>query len=160
MTTDASLIDVALRGWKTNIDRAGKLFGSLSEKELQEEIAPGKNRRIYLWGHLTSINDALIPLLGFGERMHPELDSVFVSRPDRSAPDSISAADLKRYWEEINVHLSAEFAKLSPAQWAQKHASVSEEDFAREPHRNRFAILLGRTSHLAYHLGQANLAKE
>ncbi len=160
MTTDASLIDVALRGWKTNIDRAGKLFGSLSEKELQEEIAPGKNRRIYLWGHLTSVNDALIPLLGFGERMHPELDPVFVSKPDRSAPDSISATDLKRYWDEINVRLSTEFAKLSPAQWAQKHASVSEEDFSREPHRNRFAILLGRTSHLAYHLGQANLAKE
>jgi hypothetical protein len=160
MSTDASLIDVALRSWKMNIDRAGKLFGSLSEKELQEEIAPGKNRRIYLWGHLTSINDALIPLLGFGERLHPELDAVFVSKPDRSAPDSISATDLKRYWDEINALLSTEFAKLSPVQWAQKHASVSEEDFAREPHRNRFAILLGRTSHLAYHVGQANLAKE
>jgi len=160
MTTDASLIDVALRSWNTNIDRAGKIFGSLSEKELQEEIAPGKNRRFYIWGHLTSINDALIPLLGFGERLHPELDSVFVSKPDRSAPDSISATDLKRYWDEINARLSTEFEKLSPVQWAQKHASVSEEDFAREPHRNRFAILLGRTSHLAYHLGQANLAKE
>ena len=112
MTTDASLIHVALRGWKTNIDRAGKLFGSLSEKELQEEIAPGKNRRIYLWGHLTSINDALIPLLGFGERLHPELDSVFVSRPDRSAPDSISAADLKRYWEEINARPARELPGL------------------------------------------------
>lgn len=160
MNTDASLIDVALRSWETNIDRADKLFGSLSEKELQEEIAPGRNRRIYLWGHLTSINDALIPLLGFGEKLHPELESVFVSKPDRSAPDSISATVLKRYWDEINARLSTEFAKLSPAQWAQKHASVSEEDFAREPHRNRFAILLGRTSHLAYHLGQANLAKE
>ena len=160
MTTDASLIDAALRSWRTNIDRAGQLFGSLSEKELYEEIAPGKNRRIYLWGHLTSINDALIPLLGFGERLHPELDPVFVSKPDRSAPDSVSATDLKRYWDEISARLSTEFAKLSPAQWAQKHASVSEEDFAREPHRNRFAILLGRTSHLAYHLGQANLAKE
>jgi hypothetical protein len=160
MTTEASLIDVALRSWKTSIDRAGRLFGSLSEQELQEEVAPGRNRRIYLWGHLTAINDALIPLLGFGERMHPELDSVFVSKPDRSAPDSISATDLKRYWDEINGRLSTELAKLSPAQWAQKHASVSDEDFAREPHRNRFAILLGRTSHLAYHLGQANLAKE
>jgi hypothetical protein len=110
MTTEASLIDVALRTWKTNIDRAGRLFGSLSEQELQEEVAPGRNRRIYLWGHLTAINDALIPLLGFGERMHPELDSVFVSKPDRSAPDSISATDLKRYWEEINAQLSTEFA--------------------------------------------------
>jgi DinB superfamily len=160
MTTDVSLVDVALRGWKTSIDRADKLFGSFSEKELQEEIAPGRNRRIYLWGHLTAVNDALIPLLGFGGRLHPELDSVFVTKPDRSVPDSISAAQLKNYWDEINTRLSTEFAKLSPAEWTQKHASVSEEDFVREPHRNRFAILLGRTSHLAYHLGQANLAKE
>src|ERR1700757_3168010 len=142
MTADASLLDAALRGWKTSIDRADKLFASFSEKELQEEIAPGKNRRIYLWGHLTAVNDALIPLLGFGERLHPELDSVFVSTPDRAAPDSISAAQLKIYWNEINARLSAEFAKLSPAEWTQKHASVSEEDFVREPHRNRFAILL------------------
>ena len=99
MTTDASLIDVALRGWKTSIDRADKLFGSFSEKELQEEIAPGRNRRIYLWGHLTAVNDALIPLLGFGERLHPELDSVFVSKPDRSVPDSISAAQTEKLLE-------------------------------------------------------------
>jgi hypothetical protein len=159
MTTDASLLDVALRTWKTNIDRADKLFSSMSEKELLEEIAPGKNRRIYLWGHLTSINDALIPLLGFGDRLHPELDS-FVSKPDRATPDLTSAKQLKAAWNEINARLAAEFAKLSPAQWAQKHTSVSEEDFTREPHRNRFAILLGRTSHLAYHLGQANLGHE
>ncbi len=160
MDTDVSLIDVALRGWKTSIDRAGTLFGSFSEKELQEEIARGRNRRIYLWGHLTAVNDALIPLLGFGDRLHPELDSVFVSKPDRSVPDSISPAQLKGYWDEINARLSMEFAKLSPAEWALKHTSVSEEDFVREPQRNRFAILLGRTSHLAYHLGQANLGKE
>lgn len=29
-----------------------------------------------------------------------------------------------------------------------------------EPHRNRFTVLLSRTAHLAYHLGQAALAKE
>jgi hypothetical protein len=36
---------------------------------------------------------------------------------------------------------------------------VSEEDFEREPHRNRFTVLLGRTAHLAYHVGQATLAR-
>ena len=49
----------------------------LSEEQLLQEIAPGKNRLIYLWGHLTAVNDALIPLLGFGERLHPELDAMF-----------------------------------------------------------------------------------
>ena len=160
MTTEASLADSALRSWNTSIDRASKLFGSFSEQELQQEIAPGKNRRIYLWGHLTAVNDALIPLLGFGERLHPELEELFITNPDRSKPDSISAKQLKQAWDEINARLAQEFAKLSPAQWTQRHTSVSEEDFAKEPHRNRFTILLGRTSHLAYHLGQANLGKE
>jgi len=36
---------------------------------------------------------------------------------------------------------------------------VSEEDFAKEPHRNRFTMLLGRTAHLGFHLGQAVLAR-
>ena len=37
----------------------------------------------------------------------------------------------------------------------QRHAVVSEEDFARDPSRNRFAVLLSRTNHLSSHLGQA-----
>ena len=53
---------------------------------------------------------------------------------------------------------SGAFSKLE-SEWLQKHTSVSEEDFLREPHRNRFTILLGRTGHVAYHLGQAILAK-
>jgi hypothetical protein len=36
---------------------------------------------------------------------------------------------------------------------------VSEEDFAKEPHRNRFTLLLSRTGHLAFHLGQVVLVK-
>jgi hypothetical protein len=160
MTTENSLIDSALRTWKLNIDRADQLFGSLSEKELLQEIAPGKNRVIYLWGHLTAVNDALIPLLGFGERLHPELDSMFVSNPDGFVAETISGQKLKRSWNEINQRLWTGFSKLSAAEWLQKHASVSKEDFAREPYRNRFTVLLGRAAHLSYHLGQANLAKE
>jgi len=45
-------------------ERADKLFGALSPGELEHEVAPGKNRLIYLWGHLAAVNDALFPLLG------------------------------------------------------------------------------------------------
>jgi hypothetical protein len=158
MSTEALLIDSALRTWKQNIDRTDKLFSALSEEQLQQEIAPGKNRLIYLWGHLTAVNDALLPLLGVGPRLHPELDAVFVRNPDRSSPDVLSGKDLKRIWDEINQSLSTAFSKLMPAEWLQKHTAVSEEDFKREPHRNRFTILVGRTGHIAYHLGQAALA--
>jgi len=68
MTLETTLIDSALRNWRSNVDRAGNLFGNLPQEQLLQEVAPGKNRLIYLWGHLTAFNDALIPLLGFGRR--------------------------------------------------------------------------------------------
>ena len=158
MTTDASFVDSALRGWKSNIDRATKFFTALTEEQLLQEIAPGKNRLIYLWGHLAAVHDALHPLLGVGQRLHPELDSMFVSNPDRFLPETLSREELKRVWDEINESLWVAFSKLSASEWLQKHTAVSEEDFTREPHRNRFTILLGRAAHLSYHVGQAVLA--
>jgi hypothetical protein len=158
MSTETLLIDAALLIWKQNVDRADKFFSGLSEQQLSQEIAPGKNRLIYLWGHLTAVSDAMLPLLGLGPRLHPELDEIFVKNPDRTSKENASGEALKRYWDEINEALWTKFSKLSPAEWVQKHASVSDEDFAREPHRNRFTVLLGRTGHLAYHVGQAKLA--
>jgi len=64
---------------------------------------------------------------------------------------------LKTIWQETSQLLWTEFSKLSVVDWLQKHGAVSEEDFLREPHRNRFTVLLGRTGHIAYHLGQAKL---
>ena len=157
MTLETSLIDSALRNWRSNVDRVSKLFGSLSQEQLLQEVAPRKNRLIYLWGHLTAFNDALIPLLGFGPRIHPELDQMFVSNPDRTVTTILSGGELKIVWQETSQILWTGFSKLSVADWLQKHGAVSEVDFLREPHRNRFTVLLGRTSHIAYHLGQAKL---
>jgi DinB superfamily len=159
MTTENSLIDSALRGWKSNVERADKLFGALSPGELEQEVAPGKNRLIYLWGHLAAVHDALLPLLGIGERLHPELDDMFISHPDKSVQLTLSGQSLKAAWQEINQKLWGGFLKFSASDWAQRHTAASEEDFEREPHRNRFTVLLGRTVHLAYHVGQATLAR-
>lgn len=159
MTFETSLIDSALRNWRSNVDRVDKLFGDLSQEQLLQEVAPGKNRLIYLWGHLTAFNDALIPLLGFGPRIYPELDLMFVSNPDRTAPTILSGWELKTIWQETSQILWTGFSKLSVADWLQKHSAVSQEDFLREPHRNRFTVLLGRTAHIAYHLGQAKLSE-
>jgi hypothetical protein len=157
MTIEKSLIDSALRGWKSNVERAGKLFGALSPEQLEQEVAPGKNRVIHLWGHLAAVNDGLLPLLGIGERLHPEFDGMFISNPDKSVPLTVLGQSLKTAWQEINQKLWEGFSKFSASDWAQRHTAVSEEDFEREPHRNRFTVLLGRTAHLAYHVGQAAL---
>jgi DinB family protein len=159
MTTEKSLLDSALRAWKFNVERAEKLFGGLSPEQLEQEVAPGKNRLIYLWGHLAAVNDRLLPLLGIGERLHPEFDAMFISSPDKSVPLTVSAPSLKAAWQEINQKLWEGFSKFSDSDWAQRHTAVSVEEFEREPHRNRFGVLLGRTAHLTYHLGQAVLAR-
>lgn len=159
MSIEKSFVDSALRGWKSNLDRADELFGALSPELLEQEVAPGKNRLIYLWGHLAAVNDGLLPLLGIGARLHPEFDAMFLSNPDKSIQLSVSGQLLKAAWHEINQKLWEGFSKFSAADWVQRHTAVSEEDFKREPHRNRFTVLLGRTAHLAYHLGQATLAR-
>src|SRR6266576_3589469 len=100
MTLETSLIDSALRNWRSNVDRAGKFFGNLSQEQLLQEVAPGKNRVIYLWGHLTAFNDALIPLLGFGVRIHLEIDLTLVSNPDLNDPAIVLGGGLKNIEEE------------------------------------------------------------
>jgi len=160
MRSEALFVDAALRSWKSNVDRAGTFFGALSQEELQKEIAPGKNRLIYLWGHLAAVNDRMVAILGVGERLHPELDATFISNPDKTVDLTLSPEKLKHIWDEVNERLWAGISNLSPSEWVEKHTAVSDADFMREPHRNRFAVLLGRTTHLAYHLGQAVLAKQ
>ena len=158
MGNDPSCAALALKVWKTQIDRADKLFGAFSSEEVLREIAPGRNRVLYLWGHLTAIHDAMLPLLGLRERLHPDFDVAFVSNPDRSRADMPSHEQVRGAWTVVNAELSKGFEKMSPHDWIQRHSAVSKEDFAKDASRNRFAVLLNRTNHLSYHLGQAVLA--
>ncbi len=149
----------ALNSWKLVISRLDQNLAALTEEQLQKQIAPGKNRLFYLVGHLTAVHDRLFPMLGIGERLHPELDEPFFTKPDRALPDSIAASDLKKAWAEVNGKLTAAFEKFTTEDWLQKHAAVSDEDFAKDPTRNRLAVVASRTNHASFHLGQAVLAK-
>jgi hypothetical protein len=160
MTPEQLSVKVALKPWEQVVDRADKIFSNLTEEQLLKEVAPGKNRLIYIWGHLTAIHDAMFPILGFGPRLHPELDAIFVSNPDKATTQLPSARELKTYWDEVNGKLLSQFASLSADEWLQRHHAVSEEDFAKDPTRNRLAVLLGRTNHASYHLGQLVLTRE
>jgi hypothetical protein len=157
MGNEASCVALGLKAWKTQLERADKLFGSLSSDDVLREIAPGKNRLLYLWGHLTAIHDAMLPLLGIGERLYPEFDVAFVFNPDKSQTAIPSHEQVRQAWKTVNGELSKGLEKMSWPDWLQRHAAVSEEDFAKDASRNRFAILLSRTNHLSYHVGQAVL---
>ena len=84
MTSNRLSVQVAINSWRLVVERTNKIFSSLTQDELLKEVAPGRNRVIYLWGHLTAIHDAMFPILGLGERLHPELDAIFVSSPDKT----------------------------------------------------------------------------
>ena len=95
MNAEPQLIDSGLRAWKFNADRIETFFHALSEDQLQQEIAPGRNRLLYLWGHLAAVNDGLFPLLGLGPKLHPELDAMFLANPDRTVTSVLSRSELK-----------------------------------------------------------------
>ena len=159
MSNDERLAAGAIATWNAALERADKFFTGLDAAALAVQIAPERNRLIYLWGHLSAMHDRMIELLGVGERVHPELDAIFLSAPDRST-ELPSAEVIRAWWAEVNVRLTEGIAKLSTSDWLQRHTAVSEEDFAREPLRNKFSILLTRTNHLSYHIGQTSLARK
>jgi hypothetical protein len=160
MNPDTLLIGTALQSWRIIIDRTSKTLASFTDEELQLEVAPGKNRLYYLMGHLAAIHDRLFPLLRLGDRLHPELDSQFVATPDRKfIGDEVAPAELRKHWTEINTRLTSALGMLQPQEWSQRHGSVSEEDFAKEPLRNRLAVLMSRIGHAAYHEGQMRLVR-
>jgi hypothetical protein len=158
MTVEESLVRTAVTTWKTNVDRATKFFSGLSDAQLQHEIAPGKNRLIYLWGHLIAVHDAMLPLLGIGPRRYADLDAAFLEGADRAVDVTLTRDELKTRWEATNGALQDAFDRFTAADWAAKHTVVSEADFAVNPLRNRLSVLLSRAAHVSYHLGQAVLA--
>jgi len=70
---ETRMINSALRPWKSNADRIDKFFGAVSPEQLEQEIAPGRNRLVYLWSHTAALNDGLFPLMGLGPRLYPEM---------------------------------------------------------------------------------------
>jgi hypothetical protein len=159
MTNQELLCTTALNSWKQVIGRLDQNLATLSDEQLQKQVAPGRNRVFYLVGHLTAVHDRMLPMLGLGERLHPELDEPYITNPDKALTDRISAVELKKAWTEVNSTLTAAFEKFTPEDWLQKHTAVSDEDFAKDPTRNRLAVVISRTNHASFHSGQAILAK-
>ncbi|HEY0513465.1 MAG TPA: DinB family protein, partial [Thermoanaerobaculia bacterium] len=160
MTAEDIMVQTALGSWKQVMGQVDKTLAALSDEDLQREVAPGRNRVYYLLGHLAAVHDRLFPLLRLGERLHPELDEAFIAHPDRTDPkDGPEPVDVRSAWSEVNGKLLAAFERLRPEEWLERHDAVSAEDFAKEPLRNRLAVLLSRTQHAAGHEGQIRLAK-
>lgn len=159
-TTQLNLIlKMTLTAWNAQNKFLSNLTDSLTDEQLQKEIAPGRNTGIYLLGHLIAVSDAMLPLLGFGDRLFPAMEEVFVKNPDKSGLEMPAIAELKQNLAAVNAKLSTAFESCTVDEWLSKHTAVSAEDFAKESHRNKLNVVISRTNHMANHIGQMILLK-
>jgi hypothetical protein len=157
--TNQLFVKMVLDAWFTQVKEATNLFDQLSNDQLQQEVSPDRNRGTYLLGHLAAVHDRMLPLLNFGEQLYPELMD-YLNLPDKSMTKTINTDTLKEYWMNINATLAGRFNDLQVDEWFQRHNAVSAENFLKEPHRNKLNVVISRTNHLAYHLGQLVLLKK
>lgn len=159
MTQTEIVLKMVFDRWYASVKSCDTLLAGLSDEDLQRQIAPGKNRGIYLLGHLVAVHDDMLILLGMGDKLYPELKEPFIEKPDDEATPMPSAALLRSYWTNQCQLLQQKFDSLEAADWFERHTAVSAEDFEKEPHRNKLNIIITRTTHLQYHIGQLRLLK-
>lgn len=159
MTTTELIVKMVFDRWNASVKNCDNLLNTLSDEQLQKEIAPGKNRGVYILGHLIAVHDDMLILLDMGDKLYPALHEPFLKLADKTVPQLPSATELRNYWTEQCEVLRQKFDALHTENWLEKHTAVSAEDFAKEPHRNKLNIIITRTTHLAYHTGQLVLLK-
>lgn len=154
------MVKMVLDRWYSLLKVFDTILDSFSDEQMLKEVSPGKNRGIYLFGHLIAVHDDMLPILNLGEKLFPELEEPFIKFPDKATSVIPSSNDLRKMWRKQNEVLNQKFESLSPDEWFEKHNSISVEEFAKEPHRNKLNVMITRISHLSYHSGQLALLKQ
>lgn len=146
-------VKMVLAAWQSGQERIQKALSALSDEDMDLELASGRNKVSWVIGHLAAVNDYLFSILEVGEKINEAYCNSFFKN-DFTAQTTPSNSQIKAYWQETSSQLNKKITTLSADDWFKKHAFVSTEDFAKEPHRNKLNVLLTRSSHLQYHLGQ------
>jgi hypothetical protein len=158
MDKEKYIIDLVVAQWERKLKQIETLLDTLGEGSAQLSVAPGRNQMIYIMGHLIAVSDRMYKALYLGERFYPELDELFV-KPQTSAAKYPDYNTLKAQWDLVHHAIANEFKFLSVRDWLAKHIDVSEEDFIKEPNRNRLNYMLTRLAHHSQHYGQLLLIK-
>src|SRR6185312_1750827 len=137
MTNDKQLaVKMAIDLWNSRLKATDEMINALTDEQLQKEVSPGRNRGVYILGHLTAVHDWMLPQLGFGKQLHPELDEIFIKQPDKAVKEISSVKDLRNNWKNVNTKLNDHFNKVQAEEWFERHTLVSPEDFEKAPNRN------------------------
>jgi hypothetical protein len=159
MDPQTVLTKIALNAWQIQTDRATKFINESSDELLLKEVAPGRNRGVYLMGHLIAIHDGISEILGFGKKAYPDLATIFITAPDKTIDKIPTVSELRVMWTSVHDRLKNEFSTIPADKWFKRHESMTDADFEKDPARNKLSVLANRTNHLAYHFGQLRLLK-
>jgi hypothetical protein len=104
------IIDQCIKAWEQRITQATKLIDALSEWAMDTEIASGRNKVVYVIGHLLVVHDKLIEGMELGDRRHADLDKLFFdaqysryyntdafARAERNGSQSVDQKNGERY---------------------------------------------------------------
>ena len=150
-------LDICLLQWDTYNRRMQKMLDDVNEGNFHKPIVSGGNSPSWLFGHLADTDDALLVLFGIGERMFPELGKIYHHERNTNQEGHLSNVELTARWKAIVAELDKTFKTMSESDWLGRHMAVTEEEFKKEPHRNKLNVLLSRVTHKASHLGQLAL---
>jgi len=81
-TATEQMIKQVINSWISQNKAVTSFFNKYNDDAYLNEVAPGRNRAIYLLGHLTATNDSLLPLLGLGDKLYPQLEAPFQANAD------------------------------------------------------------------------------
>ncbi len=147
----------AVGQWELYISRATQLLNQLSNEALNRQVAPGKNTGKYIVGHLIAIHDTMVQILGIGDSEHPELYEMYVKHPDGVINHPKTVQELRNLWDVSHARITKLIKSLPEDDWLARHNAMTDDNFKANPLRNRLSVLLNRTNHFSYHLGQLRL---
>lgn len=152
-------LSICLLQWDTYNKRMQKALDTLSDENFHKPVVAGGNTPSWIFGHLVDTDDALLELFGIRARLYPDLKTIYHHEKGSNQSGHLSKSELIKRWNEISAELDKAFKGWSEAEWLNRHTAVSEEDFKKEPHRNKLNVMLSRVSHKASHLGQVAMLK-
>ena len=150
-------LGICLLQWSTYNARMKKLFDTLDDAHFYQPIAEGSNSPSWILGHLVDTEDGLLKILGISERLFPDLEKIYHHERGSNQTGHLTKQELLTKWQVVSAALDKAFRSWSEAEWMSRHTLVSEEDFKKEPHRNKLNVVLTRLAHKASHLGQIAL---
>lgn len=147
-------LEICLLQWDMHTRRIQKIMDTISNENYTKAIVTGGNSPSWIMGHLADTDDRLLELFGIRQRMFPELEKIYHHERGTNQLNHLSKEELMVKWNAITAELDRVFKGMSEADWHARHMAVSEEDFKKEPYRNKLNVLLSRVTHKASHFGQ------